>query len=51
MTERSNALDLDPGVFTWDDPHDIALSLQRSAHRSTRRKGSEYQSAMSKKVI
>ena len=47
MTERSNALDLDPGVFTWRDPGRIAASLKRSALRSTRRKGTPYQSAMS----
>lgn len=47
VTEHSNALDLEKGVFTWDDPHEIALSLKRSADTSTRRKGSPYQSAMS----
>lgn len=47
VTARSNALDLDAGVFTWDNPRQIALSLQRSAERSDRRKGSAYQSAMS----
>ncbi len=47
VTEHSNALDLDQGVFTWDDPKRIARSLKRSAERSTRRKGQPYQSAMS----
>jgi hypothetical protein len=47
VTSRSNALDLEANVFTWDDPHDIAASLKRSAEASTRRKGSSYQSAMS----
>lgn len=47
VTERSNALDLEQGVFTWDDPKDIALSLMRSAEQSTRRKGTPLQSAMS----
>lgn len=47
VTERSNALDLDAGVFTWDDPRRIALSLKRSAQESTRRKGEPFQSAMS----
>lgn len=46
-TARSNALDLEPGVFTWDDPHRIALSLRRSAEKSARRKSSPYRSAMS----
>lgn len=47
VTHGSNALDLDKGVFTWDDPHRIALSLKRSALRSHRRKAAPYQSAMS----
>lgn len=47
VTKHSNALDLDPAVFTWDDPKRIAKSLKRSAERSTRRKSSPYQSAMS----
>jgi hypothetical protein len=47
VTERSNALDLDPGVFTWEDPRRIARSLKRSAQASRRRKASPYQSAMS----
>jgi hypothetical protein len=47
VTQRSNALDLEPGVFTWTDPHQIALSLQRSAEQSARRKAAPYRSAMS----
>jgi hypothetical protein len=47
VTETSNALDLEPGVFTWDDPRRIALSLQRSAESSGRRKTGPFQSAMS----
>jgi hypothetical protein len=47
VTSRSNALDLDDGVFTWNDPKRIAASLKRSADRSRRRKGTPYQSAMS----
>jgi hypothetical protein len=47
VTTHSNALDLDPGVFTWNDPRKIAASLKRSAERSERRKGTPYQSAMS----
>lgn len=43
----SNALDLEPGVFTTGDPVRIARSLKRSAERSTRRKAPPYQSAMS----
>jgi hypothetical protein len=45
--KRSDALDLEPGVFTKDTPLQIASSLRRSALRSKRRKGTPYQSAMS----
>ena len=44
---RSNALDLDQGVFTRDDPRSIARSLKRSAERSRRRKSDPYRCAMS----
>lgn len=47
VTEKSNALDLEEGVFTWQSPRRIALSLKRSAELSERRKGTPYQSAMS----
>jgi hypothetical protein len=47
VTRMSNALDLEPGVFTLRDPRAIALSLQRSAEESSRRKAGAFQSAMS----
>lgn len=47
VTEKSHALDLEDGVFTWDDPARIAHSLKKSAEASNRRKGTPYQSAMS----
>jgi hypothetical protein len=47
VTKHSNALDLEADVFTWSDPKRIARSLRDSAERSTRRKGTAYQSAMS----
>ena len=47
VTETSNVLDLDSGVFTWSDPKRIAASLKHSAEASQRRKGSPLQSAMS----
>lgn len=47
VTERSNALDLEPGVFASDDPRHIARSLKRSAERSRRRKSEPFRSAMS----
>ena len=47
VTEHSDALDLEEGVFEGDDPKKIAASLKRSAEHSHRRKGTPYQSAMS----
>jgi hypothetical protein len=47
VTESSDALDLEHGVFTWDDPRKIARSLKQSADVSRRRKGTPFQSAMS----
>ena len=47
VTEKSNALDLQPDVFTKDSPRQIAQSLKRSAERSKRRKSDPYRSAMS----
>ena len=48
VTRHSIALDLEPGVFTWHDPHRIAASLARSAENSARKKAkTPYQSAMS----
>ncbi len=46
VTDHSDALDLDEGVFKQDDPKAIALSLKRSAEHSHRRKGTPLQSAM-----
>jgi hypothetical protein len=47
VTQASNALDLDPGVFTWKDPKQIAASLKRSAETSNRRKADPFRSALS----
>jgi len=47
VTKHSNALDLEKGVFTSGSPEKIADSLERSAQKSKRKKGSAYQSAMS----
>ena len=47
VTETSDALDLQKGVFTKSDPDAIARSLKRSAEHSHRRKSSPYRSAMS----
>jgi len=46
-TQKSNALDLEPGIFTLDDPRAIARSLKRSAQASTRRKSTPFRSAIS----
>ncbi len=51
VTKESNALDLDAGVFTWNDPKRIAASLKRSAERSRRRKAEPYRSALSMLVF
>jgi len=47
VTKTSNALDLDRGVFTLDNPRSVARSLKRSADRSRRRKSDPFRSAMS----
>ena len=47
VTETSNAMDLEGGVFKLRDPKKIAASLKRSAERSHRRKSDPYRSALS----
>ena len=47
VTEKSHALSLEEGVFTWKNPHKIALSLKKSAEESLSKKGTTFQSAMS----
>src|ERR1035438_8200641 len=47
VTQYSNALDLESGLFTWDDPVAIAQSLKASAETSDRRKSTAFRSAMS----
>ena len=47
VTKLSLALDLEEGIFTFDDPKKIAKSLKHSADVSTRRKAKPFQSAMS----
>ena len=47
VTKTSNALDLEEGVFTLEDPRQIARSLKRSADDSRRRKADPFRSAMS----
>ena len=47
VTETSDALDLEEGVFALRDPAAIARSLRRSAERSRRRKSDPFRSAMS----
>lgn len=51
VTATSNALDLEPGVFAFDDPRRIAESLKHSAEASTRRKAAPFRSAMSMLVF
>ena len=51
VTETSDALTLEEGVFTKGGPRAIARSLKRSAERSKRRKSDPYRSAMSMLVF
>jgi hypothetical protein len=47
VMKKSDALDLEQGVFKQRSAKKIAASLKRSAERSTRRKAGPFQSAMS----
>jgi hypothetical protein len=47
VTRGSDALTLEPGVFTKGSAKAVAQSLKRSADRSRRRKSAPYRSAMS----
>lgn len=47
VARRSDALDLERGVFKSSSPRQIARSLKRSAEASRRRKAKPFQSAMS----
>ncbi len=47
VTEHSDALRLEKGVFKLEDPAAIAASLKRSAEASKRRKSDPFRSAMS----
>jgi len=44
---RSDAMDLEEGVFKSGSAHKVALSLKRSAEASQRRKSTPFRSAMS----
>jgi hypothetical protein len=47
VTEHSDALDLQHGVFKLGSAKKIAASLKRSAEHSSRRKAGAYRSALS----
>jgi uncharacterized protein DUF3175 len=51
VTQHSDALDLQAGVFRLKEPKSIARSLKRSAEHSTRRKATPYRSALSMLVF
>ena len=51
VMRRSNALDLEHGVFTKRSARAVALSLRRSAEHSRRRKSAPFRSAMSMLVF
>ena len=44
---HQHAMDLEPRVFTGDNPRAVARSLKRSAEHSKRRKADPYRSALS----
>lgn len=47
VTQNSDAMDLERGIFKSDNPTKIARSLKRSAEHSDRLKSSPFRSAMS----
>jgi Protein of unknown function (DUF3175) len=47
VMQKSDALDLEAGIFKSDNAEEIAQSLKRSALASRRRRGTPFQSAMS----
>jgi hypothetical protein len=47
VMRKSDALDLEQGVFTRRSPRAVAQSLKRSAEHSRRRKAEPFRSAMS----
>jgi hypothetical protein len=51
VTEESDALDLEGGVFSKKDPAAIAASLKLAAERSHRRKTDPFRSALSMLVF
>lgn len=51
VSRESHALQLEDGVFTWQDPKRIAESLKAAAEASTARKAPPLRSAMSMLVF
>lgn len=47
VTETSDAMDLEAGIFESKDPRKIAASVKASAEKSNRKKTGPFQSAMS----
>ena len=47
VAKRSDALDLQPGIFKLRSPRRVALALKKSAEVSRRRKSTPFRSAMS----
>jgi hypothetical protein len=46
VPETNRALELEEGVFTWNDPRRIALSLKRSADARDQRKSPPFRSGL-----
>jgi hypothetical protein len=51
VTRETTALEVEPGVFTIEDPREVARSLLRSASRSARAKHAPFRAAMAKLVF
>lgn len=47
VTEGSDPIDLDEGVFTSDNPKEIALAVKKSAAKGKHDESEDYRSAMS----
>ena len=47
VTQKSDALDIEGGIFASIDPHEIAVSLKKSAEKSQWSKSNPFRSAIS----
>jgi hypothetical protein len=47
VTDESDPVDLQPGIFTSSNPKEIALAVKKSAEKGKHDKSEDYRSAMS----